>query len=200
MDSRLVDNLTENTKERITLEDAWNIDEKPNGILYRALEEGLWNFAIVAAELEPDDAIEPEFGYSQAYDLPDDYVRKVMISEDEFFSTPCDYYDNEQGIIYSSANTLYMRYVSSTPGLEMGNFPGTYARFVAMLLAEQVVGIIKTSKTADVQQMLKKARTNARSKDAMEQPVEYPRKGRWQRARLNRSSRYDNGKRNQLVG
>lgn len=47
-----------------------------------ALRSHPWKFAIKRATLTPDPITIPPFGYAYAYDLPNDYIRKVSIGND----------------------------------------------------------------------------------------------------------------------
>lgn len=47
-----------------------------------ALRAHPWKFAIKRAVLNPDPLTVPAFGYLYAYDLPNDYIRKVTIGND----------------------------------------------------------------------------------------------------------------------
>lgn len=74
-----------------------------------------WNFAIKRASLTKD-ATAPTFGYSQAYNLPSDYIRLVTIGDDSIDNLR-DRYEIENGQILGSdldtatADTINIRYL-----------------------------------------------------------------------------------------
>lgn len=74
-----------------------------------------WNFAIKRAQLTKD-ATAPTFGYAQAYNLPNDWIRLVTIGDDSVDEIR-DRYEIENGQILgsdldsSTANTINIRYI-----------------------------------------------------------------------------------------
>lgn len=198
---RLVD-LTEKHKSRHTLDAIWTLDDDAIGLIKRALNEGLWNYATRTVKLEFDSDIEPDFGYRYAFQQPSDYVRLTQISVDEYFANPLRAYEDENGYWWQDDQILYVRYVSSDEnyGANLGSFPPLFTKFVAAMMADEACPTIAASKVEEVAMKLKKARVNARSKDAMEEPTRESSTTSWEAARTLGGNRRDIGSRHKLIG
>src|SRR5260221_1483015 len=72
--------LTEESEPRHLLDDVWG-----EGAVDACLEEGLWNFAIRTARLDYSPSIEPDFGFSRAFDKPTDWIRTAGMAADGYF-------------------------------------------------------------------------------------------------------------------
>lgn len=83
-----------------------------------ALRAHPWKFAIKRARLNPDPITPPLFGYLFAYDLPNDYIRKISIGND-YCGDLQQKIEIENGQILAAGGsessptpqTLYLRYV-----------------------------------------------------------------------------------------
>jgi len=180
--NRYLESLTEDVEERYLL------DLEYDKALRYCLEQGLWNFALRATLLEPDDTNEPEWGALYAYLRPDDFVRLNAISADPYFYQTLEDYVDEGQYWIASINPLYVSYISddSSYGMNMGKWPATFERFVEHELAYRVAPHLTALTDADLKRMGDDrvvAMKDARSKDAMNQPVSRPPAGRLVRAR-----------------
>lgn len=174
---RRIMTLAENQETRRVLDHAWD------GVNARCLEEGQWNFATRAVELTSNPSIDPSFGYEFAFTKPDDWVRTVGMSDGpDFGYTTTDVLD-ENGFWWSSLDPLFVRYVSSDAsfGGDISRWPQTYVDFVALELAFQcckrITGNGETK--AQIEKDLKKAKTSALGKDAMNNPTPFMPTGSW---------------------
>ena len=185
--NRYLESLTEDVEERYLL------DLEYDKALRYCLEQGLWNFALRATQLEPDDTNEPEWGDLYAYLRPDDFVRLNAIAGDQYFSNTLYEYTDEGQYWIASINPLSVSYISDDPayGLNMGKWPATFERFVEYELALRIAPHLTALSDADLKRMYDMRATamkDARSKDAMNQPTQFPPPGRLVRAR--QGSRY----------
>ena len=78
--SRKLASLTEGRESRRVLDQYWGAQNK---IVSYALERGDWNFALRARKLEADTAVEPQWGWTYAYEKPTDFRRLSALSGDE---------------------------------------------------------------------------------------------------------------------
>src|SRR5690242_8504620 len=76
---RRLANLTENTLARNELDAVYA------EVLQAMLEKAGWKFAIRTSQLTADPNIDPAFGLSYVYALPDDFVRWAAICVDDMF-------------------------------------------------------------------------------------------------------------------
>lgn len=200
---RRLGSLSEPREPRRLLDDAWNNEAREH-----CLEQGLWNFAMRAVQLDYVASIEPSFGFRRAFTKPDDYVRLAGISVDGHMHVPLLQYTEEGGYWLADLDVIYVKYVSKSVahGLDMSLWPTSFTRFVEAYLALQIVGKLTTDagRTKEVQGMFKHWRKEARSTDAMAEPTSFPPTGNWVRARGGQGSgggrRQDGGGSGSLIG
>lgn len=184
---RRLTSLTEARDARYHLDDAYN-----NALAY-CLEQGLWNFAMRAAQLDASDSVTPSFGFTFAFTKPDDWVRTFMISSNEFYNPQLvgTEYNDEGGYWYSDFDPLFIKYVSNDTayGTDLSLWPQTYATYVASRLAVMIAPSAagsSESKMSDLYAIEKRCRVDARSKDAMNEGPIFPPQGSWATARRGR--------------
>lgn len=98
-------------------------------------EVGNWNSAIERAELAQSVTV-PTWGYSYYYELPDDFVRLVQITQSGDINEDFTGYRIENGMVATNAETLFIRYVSSNLlTLAPGEWSQAFADFVSASLA-----------------------------------------------------------------
>lgn len=175
-------NLADNREERRVLDDLWD------AAVGYCLEEGMWHFAVRTVELSSDAGIEPAFGYRYAFARPDDWVRTAGVGIEPMFNQPLTAVASEAGYWWADTNPLYIRYISSDPssGGDLSLWPPSFTKFVAAhLAAEACVAILgNTSRLEDLRKLEKQRRTEARSKDAMNEPTTFMPTGTWVNARM----------------
>lgn len=195
---RRLEKLTENREPRRALDAIWN-----DGFVDYVLEEGFWNFATRTVMLDYSTSISPPFGYNRAFDHPTDYIRLVAISDNEYFEPPLNRYDDEGAYWYADIDQIYIRYVSNDAsfGGGLSLWPETFSEWAASHLAFKTAPRLTRSATTvdELRKAAKKLLVDARSKDAMGQPVKFPPRGSWSRARIGGGSR-DRGSRGRLIG
>ncbi len=180
--------LTDDRPERFILDDVYDDS------LTMILEEGDWNFAQRSVELAASVDLEPGFGYTFAFERPDDYVRLITISGNAYYWPMLEEYIEEvtstgDQVFLTFVSPLYLRYVSNGNnfGLNLGQWPIAFARAVEYDLAQRIASHV-TSMSAqefdNLHRMARKVIGAARAKDARAQGQEYPSPGRMVRARL----------------
>ena len=191
--------LTENREPLRVLNNIWN-----DGAVDYCLEQGLWNFATRAVEIDASTTV-TQFGYVNAFDKPSDHIRTVGVAEDEYFNVPLLRMIEETGFWFADIDPIYVRYISNSDsyGNDMTRWPKTFAKYVASYLASEAAFTITQSpdkKQLAMSEMALRLR-DARSKDAMADPTGFAPQGNWSRARQGyRNSTRDRGKRNNLIG
>lgn len=198
---RAISLLTEDREPRRLLDGIWT---SGGGAIKAWLEQGLWNFAIRAVQIDATSSVDPAFGYSNAFDVPSDFVRLVSISAGEFFNDPLTRYELEGVYIYADVDPIYLRFVSDGAdwGNDLSRWPETFTRWAGHWLAVQLAPTF----TNDINMQRLEKRTNrllidARSKDASQEPPRWPPLSSWARARGGRTGgRRDGGSRSRLIG
>ena len=177
--------LTETGAARRALDDAWT----PVGTML--LEAGLWNFAIRATELQNDEDVTPLFGYQYAVRKPDDWVRTASISDDPTFSRSYEQYEDETRYWYCNIDPLYVRYISNDEeyGWNVGAWRQHFADAFSAFLAFECGLPISQDKgnRNDLHGLAEKRLALAKTKDAVDERVQFKPVGRLVRARYTRS-------------
>ena len=177
--------LTDNTPLRQTLDLVYD------DVVAYMLEQGMWNFAQRSVKLEPDPDVDTSFGYKNAFQQPSDMVRICKISANERFYPTLDEYLDEGTYFYADIGEIFLSYVSdgASYGGDLSLWPATFTRAVEFELALRVSPPV-TKESAPAMQVLEKramtALRDARSKDAMRQPVDRMQPGRLAQARRSR--------------
>ena len=164
-----------------------------------------WNFAMETVKAVADTGVEPEFGYTEVFAKPADWVRTSGVSEDEYFTYPLlDYYD-DANFWSADVSPIYIRYISNDTGLglELTRWPAKFSRFVSLEIAERVC--LALTQNNSLKEQIGKARDKARKEakniDAMdENSPRFAPPNSWTQARWGRSSGRDRGRRGSLIG
>jgi hypothetical protein len=185
---RRLASLDENNTTRRELDEAWDSAVKT------CLNEGYWNWAMRTIELPADNEMEPQFGYTNVFLKPDDWVRTWQISTGEAFQPPLENFVDETDYWYADADPLYIRYVSDSDefGFNVGLWPVAFSNYVEGYLAQAVCRTITGAKPEDMEKSVKKLLYNARAKDAMNEGVGIRPLGSWASSRS--SSDYNNSR------
>lgn len=184
LEERRLSSLTENREPRRVLDDYYN-----HAIGY-CQEQGLWAFMVRSVQQDASTTIIPGFGYLYAFNLANDWVRTVLVSTSPTFRPPLTDYREEAGFLYGNFTPLYISYVSNDPlyGMNLGAWPSVFTEFVSLTMARMACKRI-TGSTELLQGEFgllnreKKARIDARSKDAMNLPPGFMPESTWARAR-----------------
>jgi hypothetical protein len=178
---RKLSSLTEAREPRRVLDDIYD------QTLKYCLENGAWNFAIRTVQIAPDESVSVDFGYRNAFTKPDDWLRTVGLSADEYFQDPLLQYVDERGYWWADVTPLHVRYVSNGVdyGLDLTAWPESFSRYVEMSLAYRAaLGVTGSESTRDrVGADMKKAMSVAKARDAMSDPPAFAPVGSWARAR-----------------
>ena len=196
---RKLASLTEDRKPRHLLDDVWSA-----GGVDDVLEEGQWNFAMRAVQLDYDPAVDPQFGFSYAFSKPSDWIRTAALCTDEAYSAPLLRYVDEADYWYADPTPLYIKYVSNDTnyGADLSRWPGSFSSYAAAHFASKIVLDLTSDKERVqlVHALAKQERKNALNKDAMNQPPAQPAATSWVQARAGGVSRRDRGSRGNLIG
>jgi hypothetical protein len=182
---RKLDSLTVDEAARYALDDEYD------KCLAFMLEAGLWNHASRSVELEESTDVEPSFGYTYAFEKPDDYVKLIAISPNQDLWPTLDSYLDEGGVWNAYCSPLYIQYVSNhtSYGMDLSLWPASFVDAVEYNLAVRVAPEVTAMGTGEfdkLQSDAMKALNTARSRDAMNQAVERPPPGRLVRSRMGR--------------
>lgn len=181
---RKLGSLTENREPRRILDDIWD-----DNVVIRALESGDWLFATRSMMYDYSPSVEPEFGFSRAFNKPDDFVRTSSVCSDEFFRYPmkASEYADEAGFWFAELDTIYVKYISnhSTYGMDMARWPQSFVKYLEAMIAEEACMPLKLNRQAwiDLMKLRESLLAQARSNNAMADGAKSLPKGAWARAR-----------------
>lgn len=184
--SRKLASLAENREPRRVMDDIWG---PSSNIVLSALERGEWNFAIRTVEGVYSTSVEPPFGFSRAFDKPDDFRRLAALSADPYFRAPLTngQYIDEAGYWFSDFDVIYVRYVSdhSDYGFNGSLWTESFKEYLECKMAWEACERITnaTSKRDRIERDMMNALKAAKSNDAMAEGVKFPPRGSWLRAR-----------------
>jgi hypothetical protein len=194
---RKLASLTENQQARHLLDDEW-----ADGAVNYCLGQGQWRFATRTVEMAASPSVEPDFGYQNAFPIPDDFIRTVALCSDSYFKVPLLAYVQEQSYWFADIDPLYLSYVSNDAsyGGDMSLWPNEFVLYLQAYLASKIVETLTQDKS-QWEKLFKLARRyliDARSSNAMEGPTVFPPSGSWSSARRGRA--INRGSRNRLIG
>jgi hypothetical protein len=185
---RKLASLAEAREPRRRLDDQWD-----RGLRY-CLEQGLWNFAMRVVQVNHSADFAPAFGYGFAFEKPIDWIRTAQVSDNESLTPPLKRYSDERDLWYADCDPIFVQYVSDDAayGLDLSLWPETFAEYVAVHLARKICQGMTSSESRheELLKLEKKMRTDARSKDAMNQPAGFPPQGTWSRSRAGMGLRH----------
>lgn len=187
---RSLASLAEARPPRYYLDEIWN---DGTGAIDKVLEEGLWNFAIRTVAVTYDVGIAPPFGYQRAFAKPTDFIRTSAVCSDEYFNNPLTRYRDEAGYWLADLDTLYIRYVSNDAnfGNNWALWSPSFITFFECWLAWKIIKRVTQDKQAhkDAELAMKRARLEARSRDAQAEGAQFMPRGAWVSARMQNSPR-----------
>lgn len=172
--------LTEAREPRRALDDAYD------KALDYCLEQGYFNFSMRAVQIASSASVVPAFGYQYAFTKPDDFIRMYRQSANPQLEPPLLDIVDEPNYWFANCDPLYVKYVSNSTayGKDLSIWPETFADYAANRLALKTCKrITGKDPTEDLIKAEKKARMDARAKDAMNEPPGFPPRGTWVRAR-----------------
>lgn len=191
---RKLASLVENRESRRYLDDEYD------DTLLLCLRSGYWNFATRVSEIDADTTVIPQFGYQSAFAKPADWIRTTWVSTSETLDPPLRNYQDQEGYWLANADTLYVRYVSSTIAADLTVWPVDYAEYVGVALAKTIVSRVTQNEalTDRIEQREKIYWKRAQAHDAMDQPPQPWPMGTWTTSRIRRGmiSAYSNSIKN----
>jgi len=147
------------------------IDLCYSDVLAGCLEAGSWNFATKTIKADADAAITPDFGFSEVFAKPSDWVRTAAVSLDENFTVPLTRYYDDVDYWSADSTPLYIRYVSNDSdwGLELANWSRSFTRYVELELAWRICERLtqNASKKDLIGRDRDRAKRSALNKDAL---------------------------------
>ena len=196
---RSISSLTVDEEVRYLLDQVWN-----NNGVDGCLEEGQWEFAMRTVRIDYDPGIQPDYGYTRAFDKPTDWILTSALCSDEFFRVPLTRYVDETGYWFSDLDQIYVRYVSNASGYgsDLSKWPRSFCEFVAAHFASKIIIKVTNDETRlrlfinpdnPEHSIRGRALLHAKSRCAMAGPTQFKPQGQWAGARTSGVGRRDGG-------
>ena len=186
--------LSENRPSRRRLDSVWD-----DGGVKFCLEQGLWNHAMNTISLSYSPSVTPPSGfpYIYAFDKPADWCRTALISDDGQFCNKAFDFEDQGAYWFANPETIWVKYVSDDAlfGGDLSLWPEKFTTYVEHYFAWKICKATTNSNTDKdlIEKDLRKALTNARATDAMnESPKTLP-PGTWSQSRRGGRSSSDGG-------
>jgi len=198
---RKLGSLSENVPARRYLDQVWDA-----GFVDDVLSDGQWTFATRSVRLDAETNIDPQFGHIYAFAKPSDHIRTTALSSDEYFNSPLLQYQIDTNYWFASITPFYLRYVSNDAnyGGDLSKWPSNFTSYARYYMANRVLPKLSGNKTdrAALEKRMHKAKVQAQSSDAMEEPTRFPPPGSLVRSRMRgrTGGGWDNGNRSRLIG
>ena len=179
--------LSDNRTERRSLDAVWT------DTLAYMIEAAMWNWAARTEELQSSDTVTPNFGYTYAFEKPDDYVRIVRIADNELLGPTLEDYIEEGDYFFAWGDPLYLQYISNDTdyGADPGKWTASFSRAFVLELAYRVAPQVGVN--AKLQELLyeekNRALSYAKSKDVVNQAMTRLPAGRLIGSRMGRGYR-----------
>lgn len=177
--------LSESRESRRLLDDIW-----ADGVIDSCLEDASWGFATRTVSLDRSDSVEPEFGFTYAFEKPTDWKRTVKLCSDEYlrYALQPGGYNDHDGYWYADVDPIYVQYVSNDTdwGLDYARWTEKFKDYVhasmALLIAPNLTGGDE-QKIKRIEKVKKDCLTAAAGLDAMQKPAQEIQHGQFVRAR-----------------
>lgn len=163
------------------------LDSYYSDVVAYCLLQGLWRFARRTVSIDASTTVIPQFGFNNAFEYPNDWIRTQIISTSPDLDPPLLQYRDENNFIYANATPIYLSYISADPqyGLNLGLWPENFVDYVVFRLASRAC--LRITNDKDLRKELiadeNKARRNAKASDAENDPPGLPPVSFWVRAR-----------------
>lgn len=176
--------LTEDTEARYVLDTWYDL------CLKIALEAGFWKFAMRSVSITKDDSIVPSFGYPNAFNKPDDWVKTYIVSDNENLEAGFNGWIEESNLFFAHCDPLYLRYVSNNAtgyGMDLSKWTARFQEYVTYKLAAMSAPKASGSSDSLTGDMLKLADSKLQAAlgfEALREPPRRAPEGNWNRARF----------------
>ncbi len=186
LEERKLVSLTENRESRRYLDDEFDDNN------HYCLGQGYWNHAIRMVMLDADTTEIPNFGPAYAFRKPADCDHTFQISDNEGFNPLLRGFTDQNGFWFANITPIYVKYVSNSPdyGLNLGMWAQSFTEYVAARLAFLCAPRLKQdlNKVAAIEKQMKRAKAEALSTDAQDNPPGEVPYGTWVMSRAPRGS------------
>jgi len=139
-----------------------------------ALRTHVWNFAKKYDTLTASGSVTPDFGFSVAYALPNDFIRLCTLGDTTLGANlSSDLYDLSEGYIFTDSagdDGLAMQYIHDA--VTVAKFDALFVRVLVLTLAHNMSYKfnLKASVRREIQDEMSELTTEARAVDGQEKP------------------------------
>ena len=147
------------------------------------LEDTGWHWAITTLKMQANPSLEPDWGFGDVYDKPDDMHRLDGVFQDEFLQVPLKRYKDEGEHIFTEVTELYLQFVSKSYISDPVFWPPHFRRLVGAAMAKDAAMALR------VDPLIAEARyeeylNNAKNIDIIQSPPRRLANGEWTSSRF----------------
>jgi len=187
--------IADKNKERAARE---RVDAAYDGEVSYLLERAFWNFAMRTASIDYDASETASVGFTYAFEKPTDWIRTHKVAENlsDDANGPLLRYRDEKTHWHADVTAIQVRYVSSDYGGDNDRWPMSFCNALSARLAEQCAhGLVGEGKMLELHKDAKRAESEAKTTDAINEQVQFADNGRWVKARQGRQGHRSSGTR-----
>lgn len=180
---RKVASLDETSKIRRLIDGVWADDAG----IPACLSAAYWNFAMDEAEVTYSPSVSPQFGYTYAFDKPEDWVRTFMVSNEGSFKNGTYRFKDQGEYWFADDDTIYASFVSKSTsrGMDLALWTPDFCNYVHHHIGALIVADLEGSRSAkaDLDKDARRYMNIARARDAMDEAMRFRPQGGWASAR-----------------
>ena len=178
-----INSNTDDSVRKVKLDVALSAD-----LVESLLEDTGWHWAVTSSKVEVNPSLEPEWGYQEVFDKPDDMQRLDGIFVDEYMQVPLKQYKDEGPYIFANVTEMYLQFVSRAFLSDPSSWPIHFKRLVSATMARDVSKLPVFGRNAqqiyDIQSTFKDAEAESKNVDVMQAPPRVISNGSWTSSRF----------------
>lgn len=151
------------------------------GIVEELMEDLSWQFGQTTELLAYDSGIDPDWGYSYAFEKPSALHRIDGLYVDEYQQVPLRQYHDEGDYFYANVTEIYLTFISTTFLTTPSSWPTYFKKLVAAKMAKDAAPSLKMegADTANAYKIFEERDSSSKSIDAMQSPPKILASGSW---------------------
>lgn len=156
-----------------------------------------WQFGGKTVKLTYNSHLEPAWGYNRGFTKPTDILRFDGIFFDEYQRSPIRDYREQDGVIYTRSDDIWIKYVSTSLLTQPSSWPVLFWQYVAAAMAEYAKGQVPgldDQTSVRVHDVYMNAKRDAENWDFLQSPPQVINQGSWVRSKLQNYRHGDRGR------
>lgn len=176
-----INSNTDDSDRKVKLDVALSAD-----LVEAMLEETGWHWAIFTNKITSNPSLEPDWGYREVFDKPDNMHRLDGIWQDEYLQVPVHQYKDEGEYIFCELTEIYVQFVDKNYISDPVYWPSHFKRLIAAAMAKNAARALQVSEATIAHAIAEYDDAENRSKniDIMQSPPRMIARGEWTKSRF----------------